>query len=241
MIGRDIKPSSVRCVIRTHLAIALALAVTGCGGLAAKSPEKERSNDVPPQVIYRIDDHRFITLEDYENCHIGTSYYNDTRQNIRIELGRGTTENYQGRLINADPTGQNIVIPSSRPPRYSCPDKGCNTSFFYSTDGGKSFQRGDYYIRNTRRPFQNSKNYIIAVNADRIYIAKDRDGDYYVTQYPLIPGIDLRKPYPPGVRGAGFLASKRPNYLDGLRTPSGQEYIKCDDSIRPANAPKGKK
>ena len=242
MIGRDIKPSSVRCVIRTHLAIALALAVAGCGGLAAKSPEKDRSNDVPPQVIYRIDDHRFITLEDYENCHIGTSYYIDTRQNIRIELGRGTTENYRGRLINADPTGRNIVIPSSRPPRYWCSDRLCNMPFYYSTDSGRTFQRGAYYMRNAPDPYEDSDEYIIAVNADRLYIAKKwGERDYLVEEYPLLPGVDLRTKLPPGVFGDRFSAAKRPNYLDGLRTPSGQEYIKCDDSIRPANAPKGKK
>jgi len=242
MIGRDIKPSSVRCVIRTHLAIALASAVAGCGGLPAKSPEKERGNDVPPQVIYRIDDHRFITLEDYEDCHYGTTYYNDTQQNIRTKFGRGGgIANYRGRLINADPTGRNIVVPSSYLPKGVCPDKGCSIAFIYSTNAGRTFQSGGYYMKNTQTPYIDSAKYIFAVNADRLYIAKDRDGDYYVTQYPLIPGIDLKKPYPPGVRGAGFLASKRPNYLDGLRTPSGQEYIKCDDSIRPANAPKGEK
>jgi len=226
---------------KANLVIFLVIAVAGCGTHRATRDTDGPRYDVPPQVIYRIDDHRFISLENYKDCQVGTSYYIDTRKNIRIELGRGTTENYLGRLINADPTEQNIVVPSSRPPNYPCSDRGCSMPFYYSTDGGKSFQRGDDYMRYTWRPYQDSKNYIISVTSDRLYVAKDRDGDYYVTQYPLIPGIDLKKPYPPGVRGAGFLASKRPNYLDGLRTPSGQEYIKCDDSIRPANAPKGKK
>ncbi|WP_423194432.1 T6SS immunity protein Tli3 family protein [Cupriavidus sp. H18C2] len=207
-----------------------------------------RNFDVPPQVIYRIDDHRFITLENYRDCRHGTAYYNDTQQGIRTRLGDESIENYQGRLINADSTGRNIVIPSSEPPRISCPDKGCNVGFVYSTDGGRSFLSGGYYMRNVRRPYDESKRYIVAATTDRIYIAEKWGAkDYFVIQYPLAPGIDLR-PFRPDepprpkvqtpVKGDTFAASRRPNYLDGLRTPSGQEYVSCDDSIRPAKVSK---
>jgi len=221
--------------------LGLALLASGCAIPPPNQPKEEPLYDVQPQVIYRIDDHRFISLENYRDCTFGKTYYNDSQQGIHLELGRGTFENYRGRLINADPSGRNIVIPSSRPPHYGCPDKGCNVSFYYSTDGGRTFQEGDYYIRNRQDPYEYSANYIVAAGSDRIYIAeKWGSRDYSVLQYPLIPGIDLRKEYPPGVKGASFAASKRPNYLDGLRTPSGQEYIACDDSIRPTNLPKSK-
>ncbi len=101
-------------------------------------------------------------------------------------------------------------------------------------------------MRNTWRPYEDSANYIVVATADRIYIAKKwGSDDYSVVQYPLFPGIDFRKKYapedyPPGVRGDRFAASKRPDYLKGLRTPSGQEYLSCDDSIRPTNLPKSK-
>jgi hypothetical protein len=220
----------------------LALLVAGCVSQIAPPeaylPAPIPHYDVPPQVIYRIDDHRFISLENYRNCHYGTTYYNDMHQDIHTELGRAGIENYRGRLINADPSGRYIVIPSSFPPREPCPDKGCGISFIYSTDAGRTFQSGGYYMLNSWNPYRDSANYIVAAGADRIYIAeKWGSRDYSVIQYPLIPGIDLRKEYPPGVRGASFAASKRPDYLDGLRTPSGQEYISCDDSIRPANPP----
>ncbi|MDT6961417.1 hypothetical protein QTN24_07890 [Cupriavidus sp. SZY C1] len=234
-----------------HILGVLAMAAfltTGCANPSSNRSDEVSSFDVPPQVIYRIDDHRFITLENYRDCRHGTTYYNDVRQGIRTKLGTDSVENYQGRLINADPTGRNIVIPSSEPPRRSCPDRGCNIAFIYSTDEGRSFRSGDYYIRNTWKPFLDSANYIVAATTDRIYIARKwGSDDYYVVQYPLAPGIDLR-PYRHGepprpevkttVRGETFSASRRPNYLDGLRTPSGQEYVSCDDSIRPANASK---
>jgi hypothetical protein len=222
--------------------LGLTLLVGGCAMPPFKHPKEEPVFDVPPQVIYHIDDHRFISLENYRDCTFGDTYYNDSQQGIRLELGRGTFENYRGRLINADPSGRNIVIPSSRPPHYGCPDRGCNVSFYYSTDSGRTFQEGDYYIRNRQYPYEQSANYIVAAGADRIYVAKRWGTDNYrVVQYPLIPGIDLRKEYPPGIRGDSFAASRRPNYLDGLRTPSGQEYISCDDSIRPVNPPKSSK
>ena len=221
--------------------VTAALVLSGCAYPPTHIPEKVRNFDVPPQVIYRIDDHRFITLENYRDCRHGTTYYNDVRQGIRTKLGTDSVENYQGRLINADPTGRNIVIPSSEPPRRSCPDRGCNIAFIYSTDEGRSFRSGGYYIRNTWKPFLDSAQYIVAATSDRIYIAEKFSksiDNYRVRQYPLVPGIDLRKPFPPGVEGDRFLASQRPDYLKGLHTPSGQEYVSCDDSIRPANVSK---
>src|SRR5690348_5954079 len=72
--------------------------------------------DSPPQVIYRIDDHRFVTLERYRDCHHGDAYYNDSRAGIKTGLGRASIEGYQGRLINADPTGRNLAFPYGAPP-----------------------------------------------------------------------------------------------------------------------------
>ncbi|MDT6961416.1 hypothetical protein QTN24_07885 [Cupriavidus sp. SZY C1] len=216
-----------------------AFLTTGCAKPSSNRSDEVSSFDVPPQVIYRIDDHRFVSLEDYKHCYFGTTYYNDTRQGIRTKFGRGGgIASYRGRLINADPTGQNIVIPSSYPPNAACPDKGCNIAFIYSTDAGRTFLSGGYYLRNSISPFKDSENYTVAASSDRIYIARrvtSAPNDFYVRQYPLVPGIDLRQPYPPGVRGASFSSLDRPNYLNGLRTPSGQEYVSCDDSIRPAN------
>lgn len=228
----------------TLLSIAVLSVVTGCANPRPNPPDELQNFDVPPQVIYRIDDHRFVSLENYRDCQHGTTYYNDTRQKIRTKLGTDSIENFRGRLINADPSGRYIVIPSSEPPRRSCPERGCNIGFIYSTDGGRSFSSGGVYMRDTWQPYEDSANFIVAAAGDRIYIAeKWGSRDYYVVQYPLFPGIDFRKKYapedyPPGVRGDRFAASTRPDYLKGLRTPSGQEYLSCDNSIRPAEPPR---
>ncbi|WER49307.1 hypothetical protein CupriaWKF_19325 [Cupriavidus sp. WKF15] len=221
------------------LSTAAILLTAGCAVQGSNPSTVEQHYDVPPQVIYRIDDHRFISLENYKDCHYGTTYYNDIKLGIRTRFGRGGgIENYRGRLINADPSGRYIVVPSSFHPNGACPDKGCNIAFIYSTDAGRTFQSGGYYISNTQTPYLDSADYIVTATADRIYIAKKWGSrDYSVEQYPLIPGIDLRKELPPGIKGDRFRASDRPDYLKGLRTPSGQEYLSCDDSIRPKNLP----
>ncbi|RZT31313.1 T6SS immunity protein Tli3 family protein [Cupriavidus agavae] len=223
--------------------ITATIMANGCAVKQQTPPRKIRNYDVPPQVIYRIDDQRFVTLENYRDCHHGTTYYNDTRQGIRTKLGTDSFENYQGRLINADPSGQNLAFPASDPPERSSPERGSNMTVLYSTDGGRSFI-GTYYMYNSWQVFRDSADYIIAVTSDRLYIASKVGrtvDDFGVDQLPLNPGIDLRKAYPPGVRGDSFLASRRPNYLNGLRTPSGQEYLSCDPSIRPTNLPEKKK
>ncbi|MEZ0583982.1 hypothetical protein ACA373_13520 [Erwinia sp. STN24] len=44
--------------------------------------------DVEPQVVYRIDDHRFFTFEKYLDCNSGGFvYYNDTNKKIKIFAG----------------------------------------------------------------------------------------------------------------------------------------------------------
>ncbi|MFP3757364.1 T6SS immunity protein Tli3 family protein [Cupriavidus sp. SIMBA_020] len=218
------------------LSLALACLILGC----TYDPYKKGrppviDYDVPPQVIYRIDDHRFVTLENYRDCHHGVTYYNDTKQGIRQRLGREGIENYQGRLINADPTGQNIVIPSSAPPRTACSDRGCTTSLLYSTDGGKTFFGARYM--NSFNPFKDSAKYTIAATADSLYIMKQYQYDASVSKYPLHESVDLRKPYPPGFQNESGWASKRQLMPRGLRSPSGQERFTCDPSIRPANVP----
>ena len=238
-----------RKMVRYAVAIiALVALIQGCAAPEPKhsvfSLSKFRSSalkvlpyDSPPQVIYRIDEHRFVTLERYRDCYHGESYYNDTRAGIRKFLGRGLFENFQGRIINADPTGKNIVLPLAYPDGLICGngEKGCVVPFWYSTDGGIIFA-AKVYMDHSFNAFEDSKDYSVFVTKDRLYVAnRSADGDAYVVEYPMIPGIDLSGPYPPGVKGGSFAASKRPGIFSKLRTPSGQDRITCDASIKPTN------
>ncbi|CAM2198363.1 Lipoprotein [Paraburkholderia kururiensis] len=201
---------------------------------------KELPYDSPPQVIYQIDDHRFVTLERYRDCNHGETYYNDTRAGIRKHVGRGLFENFQGRIINADPSGMNIVLPLAYPDGLICGngEKGCVVPFWYSTDGGKTFH-SKVYMDHSFNAYEDSKRYTVAATQNKLFVAQvdygDENGDPYVTEYPLVPDIDLSKPYPPGIHGSTFMASKRPGIFSKLKTPSGQDRIICNSSIKPTN------
>lgn len=57
---------------------------SGSGGRAIRDIEI----DVEPQIVYRIDDHRFFTLEKYKDCSSGgLVYYNDTNKKIKTFAG----------------------------------------------------------------------------------------------------------------------------------------------------------
>ncbi|WP_244107568.1 T6SS immunity protein Tli3 family protein [Burkholderia anthina] len=198
---------------------------------------KELPYDSLPQVIYRIDDHRFVTLERNRDCYHGESYYNDTRVGIRKFLGSRMFENFQGRIINADPTGENIVLPLAYPNGLigANGERGCVVPFWYSIDGGKNFA-AKVYMDHGLDAFEKSKGYSFFVTKDRLHVAnRSADGDAYVVEYPMMPGIDLSGPYPPGVERGSFAASKRPVVFSKLLTPSGQDRITCDASIKPMN------
>ncbi|WP_434087933.1 T6SS immunity protein Tli3 family protein, partial [Escherichia coli] len=40
----------------------------------------------PPQVIFRIDDNRYFTLENYTHCENGQTFYNNKAKNIHVKI-----------------------------------------------------------------------------------------------------------------------------------------------------------
>jgi len=229
------------CNGRHALILGLSAAVIGCAAqqpwsfnLADFLAVKELPYDTPPQVIYRIDDHRFVTLEHYRDCNHGETFYNDTKLGIRNRLGRGTVENYQGRVINSDPTGKNLVFPTATVPDTACSDRGCNLIAIYSTDGGLSFH-GMKYGEHIFGPFEYSKNYTVAATRDKLYVARKSQYDVLVEAYPFSSSVKLDKPYPPGFHNEIGWASEKKLMPDGLQTPSGQDSLLCDPSIKPTN------
>ncbi|NPT57898.1 hypothetical protein GNZ13_25850 [Paraburkholderia sp. 5N] len=228
-------------VVRKLIALALSATVIGC---AAQQPysftlsdfmsAKSLPCDSPPQVIYRIDDHRFVTLEHYRDCNHGETFYNDKKKNIRQRIGIGYFENFQRKIINADLSGNNIVLPLAFPQRLVCGDRGCTVVLFYSTDGGENFH-SIVYMPHSFRPFEDSKKYTVTATKDALYVSEglgettDRTA---TTRYPLLPGLVYfaKEKLPDGMH-IDFDA-KAPT---GLHTPSGQDHITCDVSIKPTN------
>ncbi len=115
--------------------------------------------NAPVQVTYRIDDHRFVSLENYDKCY-GDNYYNDTRLGIHQKVWTGSPTDYRGRVVIDDPSGLNIVLPTAE--NTTCGDRGCTNSLAYSTDSGRTFKWLDYK-QYSSRPSEDSENFTIPV------------------------------------------------------------------------------
>ncbi|MCR9003459.1 T6SS immunity protein Tli3 family protein [Rahnella perminowiae] len=138
----------------TLLAGTLVFSLTGLNGCAVTPPPVQTSTQPkklavqpihnPPQVIYRIDKNRYLTLEDYSNCDDGSIYYHNDNKKIKTKLwflSKGTM-NYQGKFIWAAKNDDMLAIPLVSGDNDACGDslRGCAYSILSaSNDGGKNF------------------------------------------------------------------------------------------------------
>ncbi|PKE27426.1 hypothetical protein CWS43_27025 [Rahnella sp. AA] len=136
-------------------------------------PEKRAVQTIPnpPQVIYRIDKDRYLTLEDYTNCDDGSIYYHNDNKKIKTKLwflSRGTM-NYKGKFIWAAKNDDILALPFVRGDNDACGDplRGCAYSILsVSNDGGKTFSNIKFHASNS----SSSKDYTIISTDNAIYI-----------------------------------------------------------------------
>ncbi|WP_336369301.1 T6SS immunity protein Tli3 family protein [Rahnella perminowiae] len=166
------------------LAGALVFSLTSLNGCAVTPPPVQTSTQPgkvavqpihnPPQVIYRIDKNRYLTLEDYSNCDDGSIYYHNDNKKIKTKLwflSRGTM-NYKGKFIWAAKNDDMLAIPLVSGDNDACGDslRGCAYSILSaSNDGGKNFSDIKFGAINS----SSSKNYTIVVTDDAIYIKNE--------------------------------------------------------------------
>ena len=164
----------------TLLAGTLIFSLTSLNGCAvtpppvqtSTQPEKRAVQPIhnPPQVIYRIDKNRYLTLEDYSNCDDSSIYYHNDNKKIKTKLwflSRGTM-NYKGKFIWAAKNDDILALPFVRGDNDACGDplRGCAYSILSaSIDGGKKFSDIKFGAINS----SSSKNYTIVVTDDAIY------------------------------------------------------------------------
>ena len=169
----------------TLLAGTLIFSLTSLNGCAvtpppvqtSTQPEKRAVQPIhnPPQVIYRIDKNRYLTLEDYSNCDDGSIYYHNDNKKIKTKLwflSRGTM-NYKGKFIWAAKNDDMLAIPLVSGDNAPCGDplRGCAYSILSAShDGGKNFSDITFDASNS----SGSKEYTIVVTDDAIYIKSDR-------------------------------------------------------------------
>jgi hypothetical protein len=121
------------------------LILAGCAGLIPPeaaagmngTPTRVKStSDYPEHFVYRIDEHRYITIRGNNNCE-GTIYYYDTRLKIRtavaatgLTLGDGAFSGYYAIDSNY------IAIPSIK----FSQTNGILLYVYYSSDDGRTFK-----------------------------------------------------------------------------------------------------
>jgi len=137
--------------------------------------------DAPPQVIYRIDDHRFLTLENYIACDkSGQVYYHDTKLGIKTRINTVNRDHrkkdgtviknyytgddqiqlknvqngimaYKGILLY-DATNGMLAFPYVNNTWSGCDNnRGCDQGAMVSTDKGRTFY-DRVYERSSNHP-----------------------------------------------------------------------------------------
>jgi hypothetical protein len=115
--------------------------IAGCASVASIStgtgamPVHERPTyNSPQQVVYRVDEHRYITLENYRDCRVGgIMKWNDDRKNLHAVIEKYPTWGsgiWQGKF-KIDPGDERIAIAT-----FGCGDKNCHVWINFSNDGG---------------------------------------------------------------------------------------------------------
>ena len=183
-------PASLNALTRWGCCALTAVVATGCGSFAALSvgagamPVTKRPQyDSPQQVIYRVDEHRYITLENYKDCRVGgiMKWHDETRGIHEVVEEHPTWGSgvWPGRFA-MEPGGEHLMIPT-----YGCGDRSCNLFINYSNDGGRtwsyfgSWKYSMWAYRETDSDYQIVRQTTVRVT---------KDGYAYITKpnYPMV-------------------------------------------------------
>ncbi|MER5081700.1 T6SS immunity protein Tli3 family protein [Providencia stuartii] len=162
------------------LSIITTLLLTGCLSIKEKEALKEAERQRliqeeiksfgPPVVIYRIDDHRFFTLEEYNHRREGKTYYNNTQKGIHQKILHGSGCLYRGRLIWASTRDDALVFPavlSRKNDRCAGTKYGCINQILVSLDGGENQRAANtnFGITSDSPEYESSRFEIIVINS----------------------------------------------------------------------------
>ncbi|QPN88733.1 T6SS immunity protein Tli3 family protein [Proteus vulgaris] len=227
------------------LFILSATLLTGCLSLKEKAAIKAEQDSAeqqrliaeeiksygPPTVIYRIDDHRFFTLEKYNERREGITYYNNTKNNIHQEILYGSACLYQGRLIWATERDDALVFPAvlSRKTDQCAGTKwGCVNAILVTLDGGENFRpTNGGFGSNTDYPGARSAKFDIIVTDEGFYLGE--------SPFPRLKNDNLDDPWwrkfyfdPTDSNYVHSSLGDKESPSPTLKTPSGQTRFDCN-------------
>lgn len=126
----------------------------------------------PPQIIYRIDNSRYFTLENYTRCENGQTFYNNKTKNIHAKISNTSGFLFKGRLFWLSTRDDYLAFPSTHNSNYAgCvgSDKGCRNVITVTTDAGETLHPiiyGDY----TQDPTGDTEDYDMIVTNEGFYM-----------------------------------------------------------------------
>ncbi|WBG91918.1 hypothetical protein N5580_05070 [Pantoea piersonii] len=240
----------LRIIILAGMSCALSGCITGGAafGLGAGSlhetvmTEKKKNAPPPvygpPQIIYRIDDNRYFTLENYTRCENGQTFYNNKAKGIHFPISPGSGYLFKGRLFWLSSRDDYLAFPFTRDTNKAVcavSEKGCKNLITVTVDGGKTRRAIDYGYY-TKTPTSDTKDYDMVVT----------DDGFYMIEYSLPD----RAPYAAHADKWTFKPSKETIYSHGHIYPgvTGPEYqpqldfdvshvvqskMKCDRRLEP--------
>ncbi|EDT40927.1 hypothetical protein [Burkholderia ambifaria] len=178
-------------------------------------------------VVYRIDDHRYISIRSPQTCdgHLdGNIYYNDTRSRVR------TFVSFTGSAANGLYRGYYAISASSTyiaiPALAFSKTRGMLLRIYYSSDGGRTFQ---WFLAGSRR-----SDIAIILNENKLYLtgANEKDGLSYSGESGVVFDISKEMDWRISHYKAGSSAfDKYAGNVYGIprdqRSPSGETHWIC--------------
>ncbi|KNC05565.1 hypothetical protein AC790_21270 [Pantoea sp. RIT-PI-b] len=135
----------------------------------------------PPQIIYRIDDNRYFTLEDYTRCENGKTFYNNKEKDIHVQISPSSGYLFKGRLFWLSTRDDYLAFPLTlNDNKAAClgSDKGCLNIISVSVDGGKT-RRSVTYGSNTQDPNEDTADYDMLVTNQGFYMIDFKGHERY--------------------------------------------------------------
>lgn len=202
--------------------------------------EKDKNAPSPvyglPQVIYRIDNNRYFTLENYTRCENGQTFYNNKEKDIHVKVLDGSGYLFKGRLFWLSIRDDYLAFPATIDTNHAAcmgADKGCMNAVIVTTDGGKTLY-GVEYGSHTQDPTGDTKDYDMLVMDEGFYLivyhsSKRSPTNAYALKWTFYPNEESAKKIGyPGVAGPVYQPELSIDVSQIL-----QEKMQCDRRLEP--------
>ncbi|WP_456299681.1 T6SS immunity protein Tli3 family protein [Nitrogeniibacter aestuarii] len=201
--------------MQLRLAICLLLLTVGLNGCKATLS----SRDVPTQIVYRFDDHRYLTLTGHV-CE-GAIHYVDERKGLNTEVMHQFARVFLPDITHADNDGDYVFIPYSDV-----------SGFRVSRDGGRTFATANWV---GSREFGVDQIKKLTVVNQQAFIEL-KDGRLFMTSKPFGQGwglgvIDVENHLPTTVFKHRPEFQDLPTKVPEVKNYKGWTQMRCDPNL----------